>query len=135
MDTILSVNDSTGTENLRCWHETIQARNFQLRETRTLAEWVSGLRYEDIPDDVLDHARRFVLDNFGCQIAGATLPWSRTYYDMMRETRSGTHSTVAYYGDKRFYAFTVETSEVIELPEGGGTRQFLLMRRRTTESG
>jgi 2-methylcitrate dehydratase PrpD len=71
-----------------------------MNETRTLAEWVAGLRYEDIPEDVRAHARRFILDNFGCQIAGATLPWSQTYYDMMRKTRSGTHATVAFYGDK-----------------------------------
>jgi 2-methylcitrate dehydratase PrpD len=71
-----------------------------MHETRTLANWVANLRYEDIPETVRDHARRFILDNFGCQIAGATLPWSRSYYDMMRETRSGTHSTIAYFGDK-----------------------------------
>jgi len=71
-----------------------------MQETRTLAKWVAGLRYEDIPETVRDHARRFILDNFGCQIAGATLPWSKSYYDMMRATRSGSHSTVAFYGDK-----------------------------------
>jgi len=71
-----------------------------MQETRTLAKWVAGLRYEDIPETVRDHARRFILDNFGCQIAGATLPWSKSYYDMMRATRSGSHSTVAYFGDK-----------------------------------
>jgi len=71
-----------------------------MSETRILADWVSSLRYEDIPEDVREHARRFILDNFGCQIAGATLPWSKTYYDMMKATRSGSHSTVAYYGDR-----------------------------------
>ena len=71
-----------------------------MSETRILADWVSGLRYEDIPEDVREHARRFILDNFGCQIAGATLPWSKTYYDMMKATRSGSHSTVAFYGDR-----------------------------------
>jgi len=71
-----------------------------MNETRTLAKWVAGLRYEDIPETVRDHARRFILDNFGCQIAGATLPWSKSYYDIMRATRSGSHSTVAYFGDK-----------------------------------
>ena len=69
-------------------------------ETRVLADWVAGLRYEDIPEDVREHARRFILDNFGCQIAGATLPWSKRYHDMMRKTRSGSPSTVAFYGDK-----------------------------------
>ncbi|MDH3701242.1 MAG: MmgE/PrpD family protein [Alphaproteobacteria bacterium] len=71
-----------------------------MHETRTIANWVANLRYEDIPEDVREHARRFILDNFGCQIAGATLPWSKTYYDMMCATRSGSHSTVALYGDR-----------------------------------
>ena len=41
-----------------------------MNETRTLADWVAGLRYEDIPEDVRAHARRFILDNFGCQNGG-----------------------------------------------------------------
>ncbi|MCC6535838.1 MAG: MmgE/PrpD family protein [Burkholderiales bacterium] len=71
-----------------------------MNETRTLASWIANLRYQDIPENVREVARQFILDNFGCQIAGATLPWSRSYYDVIRRTRSGTHSTVAYFGDK-----------------------------------
>ena len=71
-----------------------------MHESKTLASWVAGLRLSDVPDDVRAHARRFVLDNFGCQIAGATLPWSQTYYNVLRATRSGSPSTVAYFGDK-----------------------------------
>lgn len=71
-----------------------------MNETRTLAEWVSSLRMKDIPDTVKEHARRFLLDNFGCQIAGATLPWSKPFYDVIHKTRSGSHGTVAYYGTK-----------------------------------
>jgi 2-methylcitrate dehydratase PrpD len=71
-----------------------------MHETRTLADWAAGLRTADIPDNVKDHARKFILDNFGCQIAGATLSWSQAYYDVVRRTRTGTHSTVAYFGDK-----------------------------------
>ena len=37
-----------------------------MHETRTIANWVANLRYEDIPEDVREHARRFILDNFGC---------------------------------------------------------------------
>ena len=33
-------------------------------------------------------------------LAGATLPWSQSYYDVIRKTRSGSHSTVTYFGDK-----------------------------------
>ncbi len=71
-----------------------------MNETRTLANWISSLKYHDIPETVREHARRFILDNFGCQVAGATLPWSQAYYDVIRKTRSGRHSTVAYFGDK-----------------------------------
>jgi 2-methylcitrate dehydratase PrpD len=70
-----------------------------MHETKILAEWIAGLRLEDVPETVKAHARRFLLDNFGCQIAGATVPWSRTYYDVITKTRSGTGATVAYYGD------------------------------------
>ncbi len=71
-----------------------------MNETKTMADWAASLRYGDIPESVREHARRFILDNFGCQIAGATLPWSQSYYDVIRKTRSGKHSTVAYFGDK-----------------------------------
>jgi 2-methylcitrate dehydratase PrpD len=71
-----------------------------MNESRQLAQWVAGLRPSDVPEEVRALTRRFILDNFGCQIAGATLPWSRTYYDVLRATRSGSPSTVAYFGDK-----------------------------------
>ncbi len=71
-----------------------------MHETRTIAEWALGLDLNDIPETVKDHARRFILDNFGCQIAGATLPWSRDYHDVICRTRSGQGATVAYYGNR-----------------------------------
>jgi 2-methylcitrate dehydratase PrpD len=36
---------------------------------QTIAEWTSGLRYEDIPADVLEHAKHHVLDTLGCGLA------------------------------------------------------------------
>jgi 2-methylcitrate dehydratase PrpD len=71
-----------------------------MNETRTLAHWAANLKLEDVPGEVRDYAKRFILDNYGCQIAGATLPWSQTYYDVMKATRSGSHATVSYFGDK-----------------------------------
>ena len=71
-----------------------------MNETRTIADWAAGLKLQDVPAQVRDYAKRFILDNVGCQIAGAVLPWSKTYYDVMKATRSGSHSTVAYFGDK-----------------------------------
>ncbi len=71
-----------------------------MHESKTLANWIAGLRYKDVPESARAHARRFILDNIGCQIAGATLPWSQTYYDVIRTTRTGSHATIAYFGDK-----------------------------------
>ena len=71
-----------------------------MNETRTLADWAAGLKLADVPPKVRDYAKRFILDNVGCQIAGAVLPWSKTYYDVMKATRSGSHATVVYFGDK-----------------------------------
>lgn len=71
-----------------------------MNETKALADWAANLKLQDVPAQVQDYARCFILDNFGCQIAGATLPWSQTYYEVMKKTRSGSHATVAYFGDK-----------------------------------
>lgn len=42
--------------------------------TRILAEWVDGLRYADIPDDVLGLAKGMLIDYLGCAVAGAQRP-------------------------------------------------------------
>ena len=69
-------------------------------ETRTIAEWAIGLNLSEIPEEVKAHARRFILDNFGCQVAGATLSWSKDYREVITRTRSGNGATVAYFGDR-----------------------------------
>ena len=71
-----------------------------MHETRTIAEWAIGLNLSEIPEEVKAHARRFILDNFGCQVAGATLSWSKDYREVITRTRSGNGATVAYYGDR-----------------------------------
>jgi len=69
-----------------------------MHETKTLANFAASLQYDDLPGNVQSHSKRFILDNLGCQIAGATLPWSKTYYDLLTETRSGRGGTVVHYG-------------------------------------
>lgn len=44
---------------------------------RTLAEFALGLRYEDIPAQVLERARISFIDTVGAASFGAHLPWSR----------------------------------------------------------
>jgi len=40
-----------------------------VNETRTLAEFVAGLRYEDLPQPVVEQACRIVLDTVGCALS------------------------------------------------------------------
>ena len=50
------------------------------RVTRELAEWVAGLRYEDLPAAVVDEAGRAFADFLGeCLFVGATKPWHKSF--------------------------------------------------------
>jgi len=63
-------------------------------QTRRLAEFAAGLRYEDIPEDVRDRARECVQDTVGVTVFGAALPWSRIVIDHARRTGAGGNSTI-----------------------------------------
>jgi len=45
--------------------------------TRAIAQFVSGLRYEDIPSEVVSRIKLLMLDALGCALYGSALPWSR----------------------------------------------------------
>jgi 2-methylcitrate dehydratase PrpD len=47
------------------------------RYTAGIARFVSRLRYEDIPAEVLARIKLLILDSIGCAIYGADLEWSR----------------------------------------------------------
>jgi aconitate decarboxylase len=51
-------------------------------QTRGLAEFISGLRYAQIPAEVRTRLKLLMLDSLGCAIYGAGLQWSR----MLRRT-------------------------------------------------
>jgi 2-methylcitrate dehydratase PrpD len=49
--------------------------------TRKIAEFVSGVRYEQIPADVRERLKLLILDSLGCAIYGANLEWCRILQD------------------------------------------------------
>src|SRR3954470_12357209 len=59
--------------------------------TRGVAEFVAGLRYEQIPGDVRERLKLLILDALGCALYGAELEWCR----MLRVTLAGVDSTAA----------------------------------------
>ncbi len=44
--------------------------------TRALAEFAVGLRYEDLPADLILNAKQCILDSLGCSIFGSDKPWT-----------------------------------------------------------
>jgi 2-methylcitrate dehydratase PrpD len=72
-----------------------------MNETKELAKFISELRYSDLSKDVIEKTKGLVLDQLGCQIAFATLPWSKNFYNYIRSKRpTREESTVVYYGLK-----------------------------------
>lgn len=51
--------------------------------TAGIARFVSGLRFEDIPTEVIERIKLLILDSLGCAIFGSVLPWSRILMDTL----------------------------------------------------
>jgi len=51
--------------------------------TRAIAQFVSGLTYDAIPQDVRERIKLLVLDSLGCALYGADLPWTRILQDTL----------------------------------------------------
>ena len=41
--------------------------------TEKLAEYISSLEYDDLPEDVIQQAKKVILDALGCQVACSIL--------------------------------------------------------------
>ena len=55
--------------------------------TGGMAEFVPGLRYEAIPDEVRERIKLLILDSLGCALFGAELPWSRILAETLAKRR------------------------------------------------
>lgn len=64
--------------------------------TRMLAEFAVGLRYEDLPEDIIANAKRCILDSFGCGVYGSTKPWSQSVVRVVE--RLGQAKTASAWG-------------------------------------
>jgi 2-methylcitrate dehydratase PrpD len=45
--------------------------------TRAIAKFISQLRYDDIPNEVIERIKLLILDSLGCALYGSALEWSR----------------------------------------------------------
>jgi aconitate decarboxylase len=67
--------------------------------TRGIAEFVSNLKYEAIPEDVRSRIKLLMLDSLGCALYGADLEWSRILQDTLGKV--DTTRTCAVWGTKK----------------------------------
>jgi 2-methylcitrate dehydratase PrpD len=73
----------------------------QMNETRDLAKFVTDLSYRDLKSDVVEKTKYLILDQLGCQLAFANMPWNQAVYQYTRNKKGGGgESTVTYYGLK-----------------------------------
>src|SRR5438552_8108624 len=63
-------------------------------ETIRLAEYAAGLRYEDLPKEVLAAAKDAIIDTIAACICGSALPWSRIIIDYAERTGPGGASRI-----------------------------------------
>ena len=54
-------------------HDTVRDNPY----TRGLAKFVSGLKYDNIPDEVRERIKLLILDSFGCALYAPYLEWSQ----------------------------------------------------------
>jgi aconitate decarboxylase len=59
------------------------------RVTARLAEWISSLRREAIPEPAWTHAKLCVLDAFGCALFGSQQPWGRISAETAQDLSPG----------------------------------------------
>jgi len=63
-------------------------------ETIRLAEYAAGLRYEDLPKEVIAAAKDAIIDTMAACVCGSALPWSRIIIDYAERTGPGGASRI-----------------------------------------
>lgn len=72
-----------------------------LSATERLADFAVSTSFENLPPGTVDRVKQLLLDQLGCQLAFAGLPWSRQAreYALARNSSAG-RSTVVAHGDR-----------------------------------
>jgi 2-methylcitrate dehydratase PrpD len=70
-------------------------RNLMANETKTLAEFATALRYDDIPPPVIAITKSCLIDAVAVALFGSGLPWGRSVADFARHIGGNTGSKAA----------------------------------------
>jgi len=72
-----------------------------VNETEKLSQFITGTDYSDLNDEIIEKAKLLILDQVGCQLAFASLPWNRVIHRYISDMRGNKQeSTVTFYGFK-----------------------------------
>jgi aconitate decarboxylase len=71
-------------------HDTTSVNTY----TGGIASFVSSLRYESIPGEVIERIKLLILDSLGCAIYGTALPWSRILIDTLGQIDTTSGATI-----------------------------------------
>jgi 2-methylcitrate dehydratase PrpD len=69
-----------------------------MNETRDLIRWVTDLSYRDLPANVVDYTKRFLLDDVGCMLGGALQLGNKSIVKDVQSLHATPESTIAVYG-------------------------------------
>ncbi len=68
-------------------------------ETRRLAQFITDINFDDLSSEVVEKTKLLILDQLGCQLAFAALPWNEAIYNYIKERKGyREESTVIHYG-------------------------------------
>ena len=67
---------------------------------QSLARFICDLSYRHIPADAVSRCRDLLLDQLGCQLIGASVPWNQPVYQFVKSTKSGGPARIVKYGNE-----------------------------------
>ncbi len=73
-------------------------------ETRVLASYAAGLRYDDLPEEVIRRSTDTILDSLAAAVYGVDLPWSRILVGYARRYGQGGRSSILGVPDGKVQA-------------------------------
>ena len=65
-----------------------------------LVNYAVSTKYGDLPEDVVEVTKKFILDTLGCAIAGSSAPGCGSVVDLIKDWDGKQESTVMVYGGK-----------------------------------
>jgi 2-methylcitrate dehydratase PrpD len=73
--------------------------NARQTAAQKLAAFICELDYRHIPIDAVARCRDLLLDQIGCQLIGATMPWNQPVYRFVKANKSGGPVRIVKHGD------------------------------------